>query len=203
VAEEEARVLLDEILAQAAAERERILSEGRARAAAIRASGEAEIRRLESEALHQLERRLAVDEDRILGESRLEARTGLLTVRREWIDRAFQLAGRRLAERCASPGYEGLLASLMREAAEALGGEGELRVAEADLELARGVVSRLGLPHEVQAEGGEQGTVIAVSSGRRVDNSLTTRLQEASRSLEREVAGLLFVEPDVQPGRDG
>jgi vacuolar-type H+-ATPase subunit E/Vma4 len=194
VGDEEARVLLDEIRAQAEAERQRIVQEGRDRAAAVWEKAQVEVRRLEAEALRQLERRLAVDEDRILGEARLEAGGRLLAVRREWIERVFQLAGRRLAERCASPAYEDLLAALMREAAAELGGPGELRVAEADLELARKVARRLGLTHEVRGEGGEPGTMIAVSRDRRVDNSLATRLQVAERSLEREVARLLFTD---------
>jgi vacuolar-type H+-ATPase subunit E/Vma4 len=76
-------------------------------------------------------------------------------------------------------------------------------VAGSDLELARGVARRLGLPHPVTAEGDEPGTVVAVSGGRRVDNSLSTRLAEASRSMEREVARILFAEQVGEPGRDG
>jgi vacuolar-type H+-ATPase subunit E/Vma4 len=196
--EGELRALLEQIRSQAQAEREGILSEGRARAAELRARGQEELRKLEEQERRRLERRLAVDQDRLLGESRLEQRAGLLAVRREWIDRAFQLAGRRLAERCASPGYEALLEALMKEAAEALGGEGELRVAGQDLELARGLARRLGLTHELRAEGSQPGTVIALARDRRVDNSLATRLAEAARSMEREVARLLFGE---SPGR--
>jgi len=210
VVEEEARVLLDDIRVQAEAERERILSEGRGKAAAVRERALAEIRGLEEEARRQLERRLGVDRDRIQGESRLEARSGLLAMRREWIRRAFELAERRLSERCSSPGYEALLAALLREAAEALGGgEGELRVAGQDLAPARALVSRLGLPQTVRAEGGRPGTVVAVARDRRVDNSLATRLEQAARSMEREVAGILFAAaggaagPDAQKGRNG
>jgi hypothetical protein len=37
-----------------------------------------------------------------------------------------------------------------------------------------------------------------------VDNSLDTRLQEAARLLEREVARLLFAEPGAEgPGAEG
>jgi len=194
VVEEEARVLLDDIRTQAEAEREAILAEGRAQAAAVRERARAEIHGLEEEARRQLERRLGVDRDRLLGESRLEARSGLLAVRREWIRRAFELAERRLFERCSSPGYEALLAALLREAAEALGGEGELRVAAQDLTLARELAGRLGLPQVVRAEGDRPGTAVAVARDRRVDNSLATRLQEAARSMEREVARLLFAD---------
>lgn len=206
---EEARVLLDDIQAQAEAERGRILAEGRAQASAVRERALAGIRGLEGEARRQLERRLGVDQDRILGESRLEARTGLLAVRREWIQRAFAQAERLLAERCSSPGYGALLAALLREAAEALGGEGELRVAGPDLALARELVGRLGWPQAVRAEGDQPGTAVAVAQDRRVDNSLATRLQEAARSMEREVAGILFAPagqaagPDAEAGRDG
>jgi len=208
VVEEEARVLLDDIRTQAEAEREAILAEGRAQAAAVRERARAEIHGLEEEARRQLERRLGVDRDRLLGESRLEARSGLLAVRREWIRQAFKLAEQRLAERCSSPDYEALLAALLREAAEALGGEGELRVAAQDLTLARELAGRLGLPREVRAEGDRPGTAVAVARDRRVDNSLATRLQEAARSMEREVARLLFepareaAGPDARRGRN-
>jgi len=192
--------LLQAIRSQAEAERERILAEGRARAEEVRARGREQVRGREEEALRALERRLAVERERILGESRLEERADLLGVRREWIQRAFRLAGRLLAERCATPAYEGLLAALLREAAAALGGTGELRVAEADLELARRLARGLGRAHEVRAEGREPGTALAVSGGRRVDNSLATRLEQAAGSMERDIARLLFAEPGAEHG---
>jgi len=195
VPEAEDQVLLAEIQAQAEAVRERVLAEGRGRAAAFRSQAEQEIRRLEAEATRQLERRLAMDKERIRGDARLAAGVRVLAAKREWVDRAFQAARRRLAERCASPQYGPQLKRLLREASAAAGGEVELRVAKADVELARSLVRELGLPQEVRAEGGEPGTAIAVSPGRRADNSLETRLREACRSLEQEVARLLFGGP--------
>jgi vacuolar-type H+-ATPase subunit E/Vma4 len=65
------------------------------------------------------------------------------------------------------------------------------------------------VPQAVRAEGNQPGTAVAVARDRRVDNSLATRLQEAARSMEREVARLLFAPagqaagPDAEMGRDG
>ena len=194
--DEQAQALLEEIRGQSEAERQRILEEGRGRAAAIRAEAEEQVRRLEAEAERQLERRLGVEEDRLRGEASLASRTRVLASRRELLDRAFQAARQRLLERQDSPEYGELLTRLIREAASAVGDRGELRVAEADAELGRNAVGQLGLGFEVRAEGGPKGTVIALSPDglRRADNGLWTRLEQAGRTLEQEIARLLFGE---------
>ncbi len=195
--EPEVQALLEEIRSQSEAESRRVLEEGRARVAEIRARVEGEVRRLEVEAERQLARRLAVDEDRLRGEARLELRTQVLAARRQWLDRAFQEARRRLEQRCASPEYGELLPRLVREAAAAVGGRGILKVAEEDVEPARRAVRELGLEFEVRGETSPQGSVIASSSDglRRADNGLWTRLEQAGRSREQEVARLLFGGP--------
>ena len=194
--DEQAQALLEEIRGQSEAERQRILEEGRGRAAAIRAEAEEQVRRLEAEAERQLARRLSVEEDRLRGEASLASRTRVLASRRELLDRVFQAARQRLLERQDSPEYGELLTRLIREAAAAVGDRGELRVAEADAELGRNAVGQLGLGFEVRAEGGPKGTVIALSPDglRRADNGLWTRLEQAGRTLEQEIARLLFGE---------
>jgi vacuolar-type H+-ATPase subunit E/Vma4 len=197
------RVLLAEVQGQADAEREKVLAEGRSHAAAVRAKADEEIRRLEAGQARLLERRLAVDRDRILGEARLAAGERELAAGREWMSRAFQAARSELAARTASPEYGPTMRRLLRDAAAAAGiafgagaaGAGadcELCVCEADADLARRLVRELGLACRVRAEGGQPGTAIALSPGRRVDNSLAARLTEAERSMEQEVARLLF-----------
>jgi vacuolar-type H+-ATPase subunit E/Vma4 len=195
--EQEVQALLEEIRGQSEAERQRILEEGRGRVSAIRARAEEQIRRLEAEAERQLERRLSVDEDRLRGEARLESRTRVLSARREWLDRAFQAARSRLAERCSSAEYGELLPRLAREAAAAVGRQGILRVAQDDLELARKAVSESGLDFEVRGEAGQKGTLIAMSRDglRRADNGILTRLEQTARSREQEIALLLFGGP--------
>jgi vacuolar-type H+-ATPase subunit E/Vma4 len=55
-------------------------------------------------------------------------------------------------------------------------------------------VRELGLDFEVRGEAGGRGSVIASSSDglRRADNGIWSRLEQASRSREQEIARLLF-----------
>jgi vacuolar-type H+-ATPase subunit E/Vma4 len=195
--EPEVQALLEEIRSQSEAESQRLLDEAEGRLSEIRARSEERIRRLEAEAQHQLERRLSIDEDRLRGEARLELRTRVLAARRQWLDRAFQEARKRLEQRCSSAEYGELLPRLVREAAEAVGGQGVLRVAREDLELARGAVRELDLGFEVRGEEGPRGILVASSGDglRRADNGVWTRLEQAGRSREQEVARLLFEGP--------
>ena len=188
--EPEVQALLEEIRSQSELERQRILEEGRSRVSEIRTRSDEQVRRLEAEAERQLQRRLSVDEDRLRGEARLESRTRVLAARRQWLDRAFQEARNLLEKRCSSAEYGKLLPRLAREAAAAVGDRGVLRVAQGDLELAR----TAGLDFEVRGEEGRKGTVIAMSPDglRQADNGIWTRLEQAERTREQEVARLLF-----------
>jgi vacuolar-type H+-ATPase subunit E/Vma4 len=195
--EPEVQALLEEIRGQSEAESRRVQEEGRARVAEIRARAEGEIRRLEAEGERQLARRLAIDEDRLRGEAALELRTRVLAARRQWLDRAFQVARQRLERRCSSAEYGELLPRLVREAAAAVGRQGVLRVAEQDVEPARAAVRELGLDFEVRGEAAPRGSVVAGSGDglRQADNGVWTRLEQAGRSREQEIARLLFEEP--------
>jgi len=192
--EPEVQALLEEIRSQSELERQRILEEGRSRVSEIRTRSDEQVRRLEAEAERQLQRRLSVDEDRLRGEARLESRTRVLAARRQWLDRAFQEARNLLEKRCSSAEYGKLLPRLAREAAAAVGDRGVLRVAQGDLELAR----TAGLDFEVRGEEGRKGTVIAMSPDglRQADNGIWTRLEQAERTREQEVARLLFGGPE-------
>jgi len=192
--EPEVQALLEEIRSQSELERQRILEEGRSRVSEIRTRSDEQVRRLEAEAERQLQRRLSIDEDRLRGEARLESRTRVLAARRQWLDRAFQEARNQLEKRCSSAEYGKLLPRLAREAAAAVGDRGVLRVAQGDLELAR----KAGLDFEVRGEEGRKGTVIAMSPDglRLADNGIWTRLEQAERTREQEVARLLFGRPE-------
>lgn len=195
MADAEDMVLLAEIQAQAEAEREKILADGRTRAAAALAKADEEIRGLAAEESRRLERRLAADEERFQGEARLASAARVLNAKRRWVGRAFESARRRIAELSASPAWAPMLKGLIGEAAAA-GAPCELLVCEADVDLARRIARELGLSHALRAQGTQPGTVIALSPGRRIDNSLATRLAEAERSLEQDVARVLFGGPN-------
>jgi vacuolar-type H+-ATPase subunit E/Vma4 len=193
---EEAEALLADITTQAEADRQKILEGNRSRVEAIRARTGEEIRQLESEASRRLDKRLAVERDRVLGEALQQERRSRLLARREWIDKAFAGAEARIERLSASDQYRGLLRRLIAEAAEAIGDAGEVVVARQDLTLGRSLSQELGLSCEVRGEGGEAGTVVVLSSDglRRVDNSLGARLARARQVIEPEIARLLFHE---------
>jgi vacuolar-type H+-ATPase subunit E/Vma4 len=185
--------LLAAVRAQAEAERAAILSAARARAGELAARGEAELRALRAELTRRFEREMAVERERVVGEAALAAAARELQERRQWIGRVFDAAGSEIAGMAAGPRYPEALARLLAQAAGAAGEGCTLLVREADLALARRIARDAAC--ELRGEGSEPGTAIGVSAGRRVDNSLSSRLAEARRRMEQEVARLLFGDP--------
>jgi vacuolar-type H+-ATPase subunit E/Vma4 len=159
--------LLAAIKEQGERERNAVLAEAEAKAREISSRGEAEAARLRCEAMSRLERELAAEGERLLGEARREARNERLAVKRRILAEAVARARMQLSR--AATG-SGALAAL---AAEALAAAGEGATVETDA---------------------AKGTVIARSrDGRtRVDNSLATRLERAAAVEEVELARLLF-----------
>jgi vacuolar-type H+-ATPase subunit E/Vma4 len=196
VAEEQVQALLSDIVAQAEADRARILEGERAQLEAIASRTDQEIRRLEADASRRLERSLLVEQERIAGRLLQEQRRALLAVRREWLEKAYAGAERKIAERCAGEGYRQALRRLVAQAAGALGEAGELQVARQDVEMARALVRELAPGCTVQGEGEEAGTVRVSSPDglRRVDNSLGSRLKRARLAIEPQLSRLLFAE---------
>jgi len=187
--------LLAAVRAQGQAERAAILSEARARAGELGAKSAAEVRELRAQLTRRFEREMAVERERVVGEAGMAAAARDLEERRAWIERAFDEAGREIAARAAGPGYPAVLARLLAQAAAAAGEGCALVVCEADLDLAGRIARDAGTAREVRGEGSHPGTAIAVSAGRRVDNSLSSRLAEARGRMEQEVARLLFEDP--------
>lgn len=196
MAEEQVQALLADIAAQAEADRARILEDRHKRLEEIAERIEKETRSLEAEAARRLEQSLRVEQDRIEGRMLQERRSALLAVRREWLERAFAGAERRIAELCTGQSYPRALRSLIVQALEAIGEAGELAVTRRDVELARTLVRELAPGCAVRGEGEEAGTVRASSPDglRRVDNSLSSRLRRARLAMEPEISRLLFGE---------
>lgn len=162
--------LIQAIDERAAEERARILADGEASARETLAAADAECARAEAEALAVLEKDLAVDRVRLLGQARMRARTDGLARRRALLEEAFRLAGERLAVLRRGPGAPGALRRLAEEARAAVGE-----------------------PCRVQASAADW-TVTAESADgrRRVDNGLDGRLARARAAAEHEVARILF-----------
>jgi vacuolar-type H+-ATPase subunit E/Vma4 len=190
----EGEALLEEIRRHAESERKKILEEASARVEASRKSADTEVRAMETEARRSLERRVALDRNRITGDLENEARIRSLGARREALGQAFARAREEISRAAAGPRYRAALLALAREAAAILGEPGAIVFARRDEALGREVVAALGLRCAVRAEGDEPGTVVAVSPDgrRRADNSLAVRLANAELLLETDVARRLF-----------
>jgi vacuolar-type H+-ATPase subunit E/Vma4 len=150
-------------------ERARLIAEAQASAARILADADAECGRLNAEALAALEKELASDQQRLLGEARMRARAEGLGRRRAIVAEAFHRAAEEISRRRNGPGGAAASAALAEEARAAVGE-----------------------PCSVEAPG--DGTVRAVSQdGRRsVENGLDRRLKRAESAMEHEVSRRLF-----------
>jgi len=106
---------------RAAEERARLIAAAEARAQEIRTAAEAECARMKTEALAGLERELAAEQLRLLGEARMRARAEGLTARRRLLEEAFQQAGKEIAARKAGPDFSAAMTALSEEARAAVG----------------------------------------------------------------------------------
>lgn len=166
-----------QLIAEARAEEDRMLSRGR-------------------EEADEEERRLAGSEDdrirseraRALSQSHLEAARGRRMAREQVYARAIAGVTRRLSAIRASAEYEPLMASLLEEAVAALPGATSVRVDPDDAEVMRRVLESKGVSLGVETEPTPLGGLVLVAPGTMVDNRLATRLERADDQL-RFVAG--------------
>jgi vacuolar-type H+-ATPase subunit E/Vma4 len=161
--------LIDAMERQAAEERRRIRSEAEAHAAEVIAAADAECARLSAEAMHALDKELAVERQRIVGEAVMAARAERLRMKRRLLDEVFRRAAAVVARRAEREEDR-------RAALELLAAEARVVVGE---------------PCSVTVSA--DGVVASSPDGRRrVDNGLAARLRRAESGAEHEVARLLF-----------
>jgi vacuolar-type H+-ATPase subunit E/Vma4 len=151
-------------------ERRAIRGDAESRCRQVLAEADARIEALKAEATRALERELAGDRQRLMGEARMKARAEGLRVKRRLIAEAFARAGKEIERLRASPRADEALKSLAAEAAAAVGQPCTVETSQAE------------------------GTAVASSpdGSRRADNSLSSRLKRAQVVDESEVARTLF-----------
>ena len=169
-------VLIEAIDERAEQERARVMAEAHARVTAILAEADAECARLKSEALDGLEKELAAEQLRLLGEAVLHARSAGLERRRALLAEVFRRAAEELSRR--QRGTES---------------------AAAQAELAREARAAVGEPCAVEVTADGEIRAVSEDGRRSAENGLAGRLQRAQLSLEHEVARLLFGSPR-EPG---
>ncbi len=166
--------LFGAIAEKAAGERERILADAAARVGDILAAADAECARLRAEAEAGLEKELATEGQRLLGEARMHARMARLRSRRSMLSDVFRMAGEEIERLREGPGAARAFVLLAAEAKAAVGEPCTAEVQEAE--------------GRVQAS--------SADGRRQADNGLKSRLRRAETAAEPEVARLLFGQGD-------
>ena len=162
--------LIGAIEERAAEERARLIAEAEARAKEIRDAAEAECARMKAEAMAGLERELAGEQQRLLGEARMKTRAAGLGARRRLLADAFQRAEKEIAARKTGPHYAAVIAALAEEARAAVGE-----------------------PCTTDASAGTGNVSASSADGKRsAENSLEGRLRRAQTAAEHLVAERLF-----------
>lgn len=198
---------LDKILTALREEAERQIAaierDTQAEIAAIQAQAEAE-----AEAEREAQRQagltpLPAERARILNRARQEALQVILGAREGLIAAALAETAHQLALLADSRDYPTLLRQLIQEAAEALGGDGplRLRVRSRDVALAEQCAAELGLSADVEdgledepSPWGCLGGVVATTADGRISlvNTLAARLERAASLHRARIAEMLF-----------
>jgi len=189
----EAVDLVAEIDREAEAEKRKILEEARGKAAEILAAAAARIRAAAENESHLTEKRARVNEDRLLGQARMESLGERLRGLRREYQLVFEMAQQQIELLVRSPRYPDAMRALIREALGVVSQAASVCVAQADEEMCRGILRELGTVCEVKTEDLAPGSVIVASAdGKvRIDNSLRVRLAAAETLLETRITRCL------------
>ncbi len=187
--------LIDLLEREAEAERERVLSEARERAARIVREAEAEAK----EKLEQYRRKVAAELEaaRVRAQSvaKVRASSLLLEAKDELMAQVFQRAEEELERIANDPArYAPVLRGLLREATSGVHGPVVVECPERDMAAVEVAVRELGLSAEVRPSPDvRDGIRVRSRDGRfTVENTLRSRLQRAQQVLVSEVADVLW-----------
>lgn len=180
---------------EAAAERDRILSEARAQAEELRAAALAQARQIVEAQRRQQEAALQSRRLRAQSAARLQAQALLLEEKDRIIADVFHRAEEALDQVIRDrPRYSRILDQLIAEGVRGFNGRMVIDTHPDDMEAVRAVVQRHGVDAEVRAADGIRGGVRLLSADERyvVVNTLTSRLERARMALAAEIARTLW-----------
>ncbi len=185
--------LLKVIEAEAAAERQRITDAARERAGEIISSAETAARRLRDSGERARDEQERAVRLKTAAAAELAASALRLEAKRRVLDSVFDAARRRLAQ-LSGPEYRRVLKSLIAEAAAGFDGQFRLRVRRQDAKPAAEILKELGLEAEAEAEGADDGGVVASDPQGRmmVCNRFADRLERARPELLPALSRILW-----------
>jgi vacuolar-type H+-ATPase subunit E/Vma4 len=171
------------------------LAEARAHAKAIRDEAEREAATTRANRILEAERAAKSRSAQSINSVRLEGRKALAAVKDRAVQRVFDDASASLNDIRSNADYPSVFRALADEALEGVQGEFEIWVDEADVSLAREVLSERGLSASVRPEISASGGLVVVTGGGRVirRNTLQDRLDKLRGVAQPEVAEILFV----------
>ncbi|MDI3280172.1 MAG: V-type ATP synthase subunit E [Bacillota bacterium] len=176
------------------AECERIVAQGRARADKILEEAKAEADRQREERLAKTALALQLEQSKILKAARFAVKKEIIKAKEAAIEEVFRVAAQRLGSLRQSPRYKQIFERLTREALEGMTGQVRVRVDPQDADLAREVLTALGVDFTLEADGQYAGGLEVYAEDGRVwaINTIESRLEKARQSLKAEIADLLF-----------
>ncbi|MBE0417060.1 MAG: V-type ATP synthase subunit E [Coriobacteriia bacterium] len=179
---------------QADKECEDILAIARAQAEAIEADAEEQAAGICSACVENTESVMQRKAAKQTNAARLEAKKKVASVKEAAVSDAFDKAADRLVSARTLPTYPDVFKALVSEAIAGVSDEMALMVDPADEELARKVLTEMGVDAEVRAELSTSGGVAVLTGNGRImrRNTLEDRLDKVRHSIQSEVAEILF-----------
>lgn len=176
------------------AECEQIVAKGREQADKILEEARAEADRYRQDYLTRAALAAQVEEGRILKAARFTVKKEIIKAKEAAIEEVFLEASRRLEAIRQSPRYGEIFAQLAREALMGVEGAVRVRIDPRDEELARRLLTEMGVTFTLEATGHWAGGLEVYSEDGRVGvvNTFEARLEKVRRRMKAEIADLLF-----------
>jgi vacuolar-type H+-ATPase subunit E/Vma4 len=190
--------LIDKTIAQ----RNKMLEEANAKAAAIESRTEAELKRIKDQTNQAIENILGGEiravHDRVVGGAQLQGRKQVMEARTEVIAMVFEEAQDAVMKVIKGPKYNDVLVNLASESITKLDEDCIVYANKEDAKHLKSVMEKLPLGHKVKIEESKEDiiggvTVVNMDGTKTIYNTLETRLKAARGRLTSEVAEKLGV----------
>jgi len=190
--------LIDKTIAQ----RNKMLEEANAKAAAIESRTEAELKRIKDQTNQAIENILGGEiravHDRVVGGAQLQGRKQVMEARTEVIAMVFEEAQDAVMKVIKGPKYNDVLVNLVSESITKLDEDCIVYANKEDAKHLKSVMEKLPLGHKVKIEESKEDiiggvTVVNMDGTKTIYNTLETRLKAARGRLTSEVAEKLGV----------
>lgn len=190
--------LIDKTIQQ----RNDLLESAKEKAAKILLNAEAETKRIDDQTNNAIEgiigSELRAVHDRIVGGAQLQGRKRVMNTRMDVVNKVFNKAEEEIKKIVESPEYKNILVKLASESISHLGEDCIIYANKEDSDYLKSVMEQLPTGHKVKIEESREDivggvTVINLDGTKTINNTLDSRLKEATNRLTAGVAEKLGV----------